>query len=188
MKENTKGEKTKERIIECAAHLFLQKGYSATGINEILSAAGLSKGSFYFYFTSKKKLAIAVSEYFNRFKLNELTKAAKNKTWAEFIEAIVSDIMKRKPAYGCPFAVLGMETALEVPDIALKSYESIKQAMEIFEKVLIYSGLPEEKAAVNAERIFAMYEGYLLLYRVSQDVNQLEKLKRDLLEFYDFIN
>lgn len=187
MNQNTKGEKTKERLIESAAHLFLQKGYSATGINEILSSAGLSKGSFYFYFTSKKDLAIAVAEYFNRFRLDELTKAAKNKTWADFIEAVVSDAMKRKPAYGCPFAVLGMETALEVPDIALKSYESIKQAMAIFEGVLVSSGLPEEKAAVNAERIFAMYEGYLLIYRVSQDRDQLEKLKRDLIDFYDCI-
>ncbi len=187
MNQSTKGEKTKERLIECAAHLFLQKGYNATGINEILSSAELSKGSFYFYFTSKKELAIAVSEYFNRFRLNELTKAAKNKTWNDFIEAVVSDAMKREPAYGCPFAVLGMETALEVPEIALKSYESIKQAMVIFEEVLVSSGLPKEKAAVNAQRIFAMYEGHLLLYRVSQDKNQLEKLKRDLLEFYDCI-
>ncbi len=187
MAQNTKGEKTKERLIECAAHLFLQKGYNATGINEILSSAGLSKGSFYFYFASKKDLAIAVSEYFNRFRLNEIAQAAENKIWPDFVNALINDAMERKPAYGCPFAVLGMETALEVPDVALKNYESIKQATAIFEEVLVRSGLPEEKAAVNAERLFAMFEGYILFNRLSQDLNQLEKLKTVLLDFYDSI-
>lgn len=37
--------------------------------------------------------------------------------------------------------------------------------------------MTEEKAAVNVERMFAMYEGYLLFYRVSQVINQLEKRK-----------
>lgn len=190
MNQNTKGEKTKAQLIECAARLFLLKGYNATGINEILSTAGLSKGSFYFYFPSKKDLAIAVVEHFNQIKLDEIAEAAKNRAWEDFIGIIIGDAIKRakdKNAYGCPFAVLGMETAFMEPDIALKSYASIKQTTGIFEDVLKRSGISEEKATASAERAFAIYEGYLLFYRLSQDTHELEKLQMDLIDFYKCI-
>ena len=44
----TKGEETKEKIICRAAGLFWEKGYVATGVQDILTAAGVTKGSFYF--------------------------------------------------------------------------------------------------------------------------------------------
>ena len=66
MVKTTKGEQSKIKLIECAAELFLQKGYNGTGINDILAGTGLPKGSFYFHFSSKKDLAINVSEYFEK--------------------------------------------------------------------------------------------------------------------------
>ena len=35
MAKNTKGEQTKNKLIECAAELFFKNGYNATGINDI---------------------------------------------------------------------------------------------------------------------------------------------------------
>lgn len=183
MPQNAKGEKSKEHLIECAARLFLQKGYNATGINDILSSAGLSKGSFYFYFASKKDLAVDVAEYYNKIKIDEISKAAKGRTWEEFIEKVVGDIIERakeKKSFGCPFAVLGMEIAFLEPDIADKYFASIKRIAGIFEDVLKRSGIPEEKATIIAGSALAMYEGYLLFYRISKDINELEKLFRDL--------
>ena len=49
-KKMTKGELSKKKIIEAAGDLFWKNGYTKTGINEILKATGLPKGSFYFYF------------------------------------------------------------------------------------------------------------------------------------------
>jgi TetR/AcrR family transcriptional repressor of lmrAB and yxaGH operons len=38
---------TKERLVTAAAMLFRQKGYHATGLTEILAAAGVPKGSLW---------------------------------------------------------------------------------------------------------------------------------------------
>lgn len=178
-----KGKKSKEQLIECAARLFLEKGYNATGINEILCSTGLSKGSFYFYFSSKKDLAMSVSEYYSQIRITEVSEAARDKTWEDFIEKLVGDIIKNaKEAgnFGCPMAVLGMETAFLEPDIAAKNYASLKSMIGIFKDVLKRSGISEEKAIISAERSFAIYEGYLLFYRLSKDIHELEKLLRDL--------
>lgn len=51
-----KGEKTRLAIIEAAASLFLDKGYEATTIEDILDSLKISKGSFYYHFETKMDL------------------------------------------------------------------------------------------------------------------------------------
>ena len=55
-----RGVETRNRLINVAAELFTQKGYGATSLAEITSAAGITKGGFYFQFPSKAVLALAV--------------------------------------------------------------------------------------------------------------------------------
>ncbi|MBW8705889.1 HTH-type transcriptional repressor NemR [Streptomyces sp. MBT84] len=50
----------KERILTAAQSLIEQRGYSALGVAEICKAAGVPKGSFYYFFDSKEELALAV--------------------------------------------------------------------------------------------------------------------------------
>ncbi|QLI82615.1 TetR/AcrR family transcriptional regulator [Chitinibacter fontanus] len=47
-------------IIEAALQLFHQKGFSATKIDEVATAAGVTKGTVYLYFPSKEALFKAV--------------------------------------------------------------------------------------------------------------------------------
>lgn len=179
----TKGEKSKEHLIKCAARLFIKQGYNATGINDILNSAELSKGSFYFYFASKKDLAAAVADYFNKIEMRELSVAAENRTWVPFVEKLMGDIIeraKRNKIFGCPFAVLGMEIAFLEPDIADHYYRPLKNIQDVFEDVLKRSGLSAEEAVKCAEHALAIYEGYLIFYRINKDVETLEKLLRDL--------
>jgi AcrR family transcriptional regulator len=48
------------RILDAASAEFIAKGYDGASLNQILLAAGLSKGSFYYYFDDKADLAAAV--------------------------------------------------------------------------------------------------------------------------------
>lgn len=52
----------KQNIIDAAYALFIQKGYAATSIQDILDEAGISKGTFYNYFTSKTECLIAIMD------------------------------------------------------------------------------------------------------------------------------
>ena len=53
----TKGEVTKENILEIAQKLMLQKGFSGTSLDEIISASNITKGGFFYHFDSKNDLA-----------------------------------------------------------------------------------------------------------------------------------
>lgn len=48
-----KGERTRRDILDTAARLFFEQGYSATAIQDILDALRISKGSFYHHFDTK---------------------------------------------------------------------------------------------------------------------------------------
>lgn len=55
---------TRTHIIQTGADLIGQKGFGATGINAVLTAAGVPKGSFYHYFSSKHDFGLAVIDTF----------------------------------------------------------------------------------------------------------------------------
>lgn len=55
---------TRQEIIEAAARLIHRQGYTSTGVKEIVDAAGVPKGSFYFYFPSKEALGLALIEHY----------------------------------------------------------------------------------------------------------------------------
>lgn len=50
----------KIHVIKTAHELFIDKGYQATSIQDILEYSGISKGTFYNYFSSKGELLIAL--------------------------------------------------------------------------------------------------------------------------------
>jgi AcrR family transcriptional regulator len=54
-----RAERTRAQIIETAAAAFAEHGFDGVSLNELVAASGLSKGSFYFHFSSKEELALA---------------------------------------------------------------------------------------------------------------------------------
>ena len=50
----------KEAILRAAAHEFAEKGYERASLNRMISEAGLSKGTFYYYFEDKADLFVTV--------------------------------------------------------------------------------------------------------------------------------
>ena len=53
----TKGEKTRERILDVAYESIVQKGFAATSIEELVEAAGITKSGFFYHFKDKNDLA-----------------------------------------------------------------------------------------------------------------------------------
>jgi AcrR family transcriptional regulator len=53
-------------LIEVAQRLFLERGYERTTVNDVIDAAGVSKGAFYHHFKAKEDLLEAIAERFAR--------------------------------------------------------------------------------------------------------------------------
>ena len=74
--------KARTHILDTAQRIVGTKGFSAVGLNEILVAAGVPKGSFYHYFASKEIFGKELLEHYFANYLSEIEKllSASNRT------------------------------------------------------------------------------------------------------------
>ena len=54
MKNAERTEASKQKILDVAESLFMEKGYEDTTINDIVSVSGIAKGSLYYHYKSKE--------------------------------------------------------------------------------------------------------------------------------------
>lgn len=182
----TKGEQSKRKIIEAAGDLFWKNGYTKTGISEILKATGLPKGSFYFYFKKKSEVAEAVLQYYSSKVMGLMqSTAAVSDSWPSFCDSflrVFQEELREQQYYGCPLAVVGMEIAFQEEEL-LKHYNAaMDEVKKIFMQVLRKDGTAEGKLERAADLCLAIYEGNLVLYRLSKDQNLLRRMNTQLKE------
>jgi TetR/AcrR family transcriptional regulator, transcriptional repressor for nem operon len=56
-------EDTRLALIRAGRRIIVEKGYNHTGIQEILLAVGVPKGSFYHFFSSKEEFGLAIIDF-----------------------------------------------------------------------------------------------------------------------------
>jgi AcrR family transcriptional regulator len=56
----SKGEQTRERLMDIAQDAVLNKGFAGTSIDEIIAEAGITKSGFFYHFRDKNDLAKAM--------------------------------------------------------------------------------------------------------------------------------
>ena len=110
-KSREEAAKTRERIVSAAASEFRRNGIVATGLSDLMAAAGLTHGGFYKHFESKDQIvAEAVGS------LTEMmTAVASDKPSRGGFEALVAKYLstahRDEPSHGCLLAALGSEIA-----------------------------------------------------------------------------
>jgi len=56
---------SRAKLLDAALHVFRERGYAASTIDDVCIEAGLTKGSFFHHFASKEELALAAAERFS---------------------------------------------------------------------------------------------------------------------------
>jgi TetR/AcrR family transcriptional regulator, transcriptional repressor for nem operon len=106
-KSREEAAETRKRIVRAAACKFREKGIGATGLTDLMKAAGLTHGGFYKHFASKDELvAEATAEAVDAAIDEWLTGSP---TIAATVGAYLSTGHRDDPASGCPLAAVGSE-------------------------------------------------------------------------------
>lgn len=71
-------QETKVALLEAGMSIMVEKGYTNTGIQEILNTLGVPKGSFYHYFESKENYAVAIIHHFDQYYCENLLQTLRN--------------------------------------------------------------------------------------------------------------
>ncbi|MDQ8013111.1 MAG: TetR/AcrR family transcriptional regulator [Flavobacterium nitrogenifigens] len=185
----TKGEETRQFIIEKAAPIFNTKGIAATSMSDIMEATKLSKGSMYVHFENKDVLACAAVDHNMKILSSKLEnalregKSAKEQLFA-YIE-FFSNPINPPVIGGCPLLNFGTEADDTNPIVKEKVNAAIKRGQVLLNSI-IEKGIaskeftPDWNASEFAITLFAMLEGGHLMSRVSGNNDNMKTIEKTL--------
>jgi TetR/AcrR family transcriptional regulator, transcriptional repressor for nem operon len=108
---------TRAHLIDVGLKLMRKYGYGATGVQEVLGAADVPKGSFYHHFASKEEFAAAVLERYVAL-ANERwhgilgnTRQAPLNRLRRYFEDLIQNACQSTPIQGCLMGSLSLEIA-----------------------------------------------------------------------------
>jgi AcrR family transcriptional regulator len=171
---------TRQRLIDAAAELFWERGYAATGLSDILDAAGARGGSLYHFFPTKDDLLLAVIDHHARVIASALENAlAARETPHDKILGIINfyrGFMRRTTcSLGCPMTNLSGEVADSHPQAAARLTAFADRLTGLIAENL---ALISEHAGVDshptARSIACMIQGALLQSRAARTTGPLD--------------
>ena len=184
----------KQRLIDSAARLMHERGYTAVGVSQVCSDAGVNKGSFYYFFPSKQELAEAVIvDHWNRYfpALEKLSTGPEPPLvrLRTFFEDRISDHRGCQKScgkiLGCPFGNLVLE--LSNQDIVLRDVlrgyfdRMVDSFQKALDQAVSLGHLPSQDTLDAARSVIALLQGELLLAKVNDDPGLLENLSEKAL-------
>lgn len=187
----------RQRVLQVAKDIISCKGFAAVGLNEILTAAGIPKGSFYYYFSSKEEFGAAMLEdYFSRYmedmdRLMSLNLSARESLmiyWQDWLETDSQHIPK---GHKC----LAVKLGSEVSDLSDSMREVLDRGTgEIIRRLSLLVDMlanqenfriPPEGSLMFARNLYQLWIGASMLGKISGDILPLQSamtLTRRLLE------
>jgi TetR/AcrR family transcriptional repressor of nem operon len=183
---------TKQKILQTGAEIIHRKGFNATGLQEILSAANVPKGSFYNHFKSKEDFGLQVIDYFSDFFSQFTRDIVEDTTRSPLarLEMLLDRFMEffesTEYTCGCPVGNL----AQEMGDISPAFQKKLADAIDSM--VALYAGIISEAQAAGetsrdidakeaADFIVASWHGALIRMKVAESVDPLKNQKKFVL-------
>ncbi len=191
----TKGESTRQRIVELAAPVFNRQGYAGATLRDLVGATGLEKGGIYNHFGSKEQLALEAYDYAMSRVTDRLARSQDGVT--DGVERLVAMIdafavNARRPAIegGCPM----MNTAIEADDTHLELRDRARASMTLWHR-LVGRIVKDGKAAGTfaadldpyalASTITSSLEGALMLSRLYDDPAHMDRVAAHLVMYVE---
>jgi TetR/AcrR family transcriptional regulator, transcriptional repressor for nem operon len=180
-KSRKEAAETRERIVKMAAREFNESGIQATGLAEIMAAAGLTHGGFYKHFSSKDQLVgEAVEKSMEGIKASMEGPRA-NQSLGDTVGEYLSKRHRDDSEEACPLASLGSELRRAKNRTRRVASKAVEQIVSIIEAHL--SGLSPKEARSLAHAIVAAMVGGMMLSRIVTDRKLSDSFLRDTRDY-----
>ena len=180
---------TRQRIVEAARELFWEKGYTATGLAELLERAGANSGSFYHFFESKDAVLRAVLETYEDLLDPHIVKPAfeRHDRPVERIFALLHSYRERLVGtdckYGCPIGRLALELDAENAPAHERIARNFTAWRKAVEACVREAGIakPQDVAAF----VLTVMEGGVMQSRAYGSIEPFDACVRQLRRHFD---
>src|SRR5262245_47035334 len=177
---------TRQKLLDAAQELMLAKGYTATSVDEICEAAGLTKGSFFHYFEGKEHLGREVVQHFSDSR-RQLFQSAPFLQKKDPLDRVFGRVdffieLSRHPqaGVGCLMGTFVQELSGTHPAIRSVCASCFEQAVRGFQQDLDeakakYAPRARWSSRSLAEHLTAVVQGAIILAKAKQDPKAVEE-------------
>jgi TetR/AcrR family transcriptional repressor of nem operon len=176
----TEPSEVREHIVAVGQRIMSGKGFSAVGLNEVLTTAGVPKGSFYYYFASKDAFGVALLEKYFEDYLAELdaTLQRADVTMAEGLVGYFDRWRSNQLQSDCHGKCLVVKLGAEVADLSEPMRLTLRQGTAGIVARLasaIERGQAERSLAVDdqpgsvAESLYQLWLGASVMAKITRD-------------------
>lgn len=176
---------TRQVILDTAERLMRQKGYSAVGLTEVLSSAGVPKGSFYHYFSSKDAFGEAMLQsYFVDYLANmDRIIATAGASGAERLMTYWQQFYDKQSVDDCQGRCLVVKLAAEVADLSEPMRISLQQGTSgIITRLerMLAAGVADGSVSLDvtpalaASSLYGAWVGASVLAKLNRDSEHLD--------------
>ncbi|MFE3829424.1 TetR/AcrR family transcriptional regulator [Streptomyces sp. NPDC059092] len=177
---------TRKSLLDAARRIVAAKGYAAVGINEILAAAGVPKGSFYHYFGSKDAFGEAMMKaYFDEYLATmDGIVADQGKSSAEHLMGYWQNFHDTQAVDGCQGGCLVVKLGAEVADLSEAMRVATKSGTTaIVDRLerMITDGIADGTVSVDdsprttAEALYNMWLGASIMAKIHRSPDHLDR-------------
>ncbi|UCF82056.1 MAG: TetR family transcriptional regulator C-terminal domain-containing protein [Desulfobacteraceae bacterium] len=192
--EITAAKNTKEKILQVGADIIHHKGFNHTGLQEILQAAEVPKGSFYNYFKNKEDFGLQVVDHFvNHFgglakSVLEDSTISPLKRIENLLDFFIDYFQSEDFARGCPIGNLSQEMGDLSPAFRERLKYAIDQIAQFYAKTLIeaqIAGEIPESLDVREAAYFLVssWHGALMRMKIVKNPHPLKNHKKFIFDF-----
>lgn len=191
----SKGEQTRQSIIEQAAPIFNVRGYAGTSMDDIVKVTGLSKGGIFNHFGNKDALALAAFDYSvdqmrERFRAMVAGKRTTRSRLKSMMRLFQSMIEEPPVDGGCPVlntAIEADDTHPALRDHALKVCEEWRDFIVRTVKKGIELGdvLPETDPEGVSSLMMSTLEGAVMVSKLYDDAAHIRRAVAHLTAYLD---
>ncbi|AEW98095.1 MULTISPECIES: TetR/AcrR family transcriptional regulator [Streptomycetaceae] len=150
-----------QRLVVAAVDLFTEQGYDATTVTQIAERAGVTKSTFFRYFSDKRELLVAGQETLSRLLADGITEAPEG---AGPLQAVAAGLERASSAMGPANREIGprLEAAVAA-STELQERDALKSVglAAAMTAALVARGVPEPTAHLAGELgVLAFKRGY----------------------------
>jgi len=171
---------TKDRIMDTSAELFRRRGYTGTGVKQIVAAANAPFGSLYHFFPGgKEQLAAEVIRssgqlYIQLFATIALRAPDVLTAVGDFFSGAAETLRETDYADACPIATVALEVASTSEPLREATAEVFESWIAGATEYFAAAGIPPETARELALSMLSLLEGAFIFCRAMRSVEPLE--------------
>lgn len=182
----SKGERTRQALVETTAQLLQEHGFAATGLNQIVRESGQPRGSLYFHFPGGKEelAAAAVAAGATQVEkiLQEGLRGAQSpeEVLIKTSGLFANELRASNFSKGCPVSTVALEATHATPLLQAACAEAYEAWLTLITETFERLGLSQARAPRLARLTLSAIEGALLLAKATRDITPLEDVATDL--------